>query len=65
MKEREDPPSQRHHSKLSSKEQRMYKSHSETLLKPAARLMNHITHREKAEDSLGRIPASVTLWPPI
>lgn len=62
MKEREGPQSQQHHSKLFSKEKRMYKSHCETLLKLAARLMNAIMHREKAEDFPSRIPISVTLW---
>lgn len=36
----------------------MYKSHTETLPKPAARLMNRIMCREKTEESPGRIPAS-------
>lgn len=43
---------------LKGKKKYMYKSHFESLLKPAARLMNRIMCREKAEESPGRIPAS-------
>lgn len=62
MKEREGPQSLQRHSKLFSKEKIMYKSHFETLLKLAARLMNAIMQREKAEGSPSRIPISATLW---
>lgn len=38
------------------RKKKKYKSHFEKLLKPAARLMNHIMLKEKAKESTGRIP---------